>query len=300
MKVGIIGLGSIARKHIAALRSIDPYTQFWALRHRPGSPVTPGISDLYTLPDLVAVRPDFIIISNPTAAHYETINALASSGIPLFIEKPVFDSITHPLPQVQGMTYVACNLRFLDSLRWVKQHLTNRSINEVNVYCGSYLPEWRPQAPDWRKIYSANRDMGGGVHIDLIHEIDYVYWLFGAPQKVHKTFRNVSSLQIDAWDYANYCLEYPTFAVSIVLNYYRRDYRRTLEILLDDATWQVDLAKNTVCNLTTGQLLFESQQRFPETYEAQMHDFLHRMHTKHSEPFNTIAEAYDVLRICLE
>ena len=142
--------------------------------------------------------------------------------------------------------------------------------------------------------------MGGGVHIDLIHEIDYLYWLFGAPQTVRKTFRNVSSLDISARDYANYCVEYPTFAVSVVLNYYRRDYRRTLELVFEDTTWQVDLAANTVTDLSTGTVLFESSQRFADTYPAQMEDFLHRLGTSSLGPFNTIDEAYDVLRICLE
>lgn len=306
MRVGIIGLGSIARKHITALRGLDSRVEIVALRHShatsPASSEEAGITDLYSLDELLACRPDFIIISNPTAQHYDTVVALAGSGVPLFIEKPLFADLSRPLPTIGSPTYIACNLRFLDSLRWVKKHLAGRRVNEVNAYCGSYLPDWRPTLKNeaWRTCYSANREMGGGVHIDLIHEIDYLYWLFGAPETVRKTFRNVSSLDISAWDYANYCFEYPTFAVSVVLNYYRRDYRRTLELVFEDATWQVDLAANTVTDLGTGTMLFESPQRFADTYPAQMEDFLHRLGTDSAEAFNTIDEAYDVLRICLE
>lgn len=300
MRVGIIGVGSIARKHIAAIQALVPQAAIVALRHSPATSVEPGVENVFSVADLLAARPDFIIISNPTAQHYDTVTALAGNCVPLFIEKPLFSDLSRPLPPVGGLTYVACNLRFLDCLRWLKEQLAGRRINEANAYCGSYLPQWRPDIPDWRAVYSANREMGGGVHIDLIHEIDYLYWLFGHPGAVRKTFRNVSSLNITAWDYANYCLEYPTFAVGVVLNYYRRDYRRTLELVLEDTTWLADLTANTVTDTATGTLLFESSQRFADTYTAQMEDFLHRLGTGGKEPFNTISEAYDVLRICLE
>lgn len=303
MRVGIIGLGSIARKHIAALQGLDSRVEIVALRHSPAASsasTEANTTDLYSLDELLAGKPDFIIISNPTAQHYDTVAALAGSDVPLFIEKPLFADLSRPLPTIDSLTYVACNLRFLDCLKWVKEHLGRQRVNEVNAYCGSYLPDWRPDAPDWRAVYSANREMGGGVHIDLIHEIDYLYWLFGRPTRVQKTFRNVSSLHISAWDYANYCLEYPTFAIEVVLNYYRRDYRRTLELVLNDTTWLVNLATNTVTDTCTGTLLFESPQRFADTYNAQMADFLQRLKTTEDKPFNTIDEAYDVLRICLE
>ncbi len=164
MKVGIIGLGSIARKHLSALQQLAPGTEVVALRHSAANVDTqPGIANLYSVAGLLDAKPDFVIISNPTARHYDTVSALADSGIPLFIEKPLFADLDRPLPAVKGMTYVACNLRFLASLQWVKEHLSGRRVNEVNAYCGSYLPDWRPAMKEtWRNCYSANRAMGGG------------------------------------------------------------------------------------------------------------------------------------------
>lgn len=294
MKVGVIGLGAIARKHIATIREIDPQTEFIAMRHNINCSSENNIENVYNYDQLLSRTPDFIIISNPTSEHFATIEKLADSNVPLFIEKPLFNTATSP-PQVAAPTYIACNLRFLDCLQFIKKEIKGKRINEVNSYCGSYLPDWRPNI-NWRECYSANKELGGGVHIDLIHEIDYLCQLFGKPQKVHKTFRNASSLDITAWDYANYLLEYKQFSTSVVLNYYRTDYKRTLEILTSNETYFVDLAKNTV--LCDGVEVFKSRKTILDTYKDQMLYFIQTL--DNASKFNNINEAYEVLKICLE
>lgn len=295
MNVGVIGLGSIARKHIAALREIDNNLNVIALRHSATSVIETGIENVFSYDDFLSQPLDFIIISNPTSEHLSTIKRLGNTQIPLFIEKPLFSGIGE-CPNIIQKSYVACNLRFLDSIIYVKENIKDKRVNEVNVYCGSYLPDWRPNI-NWRECYSANRAMGGGVHIDLIHEIDYVYWLFGRPHGVQKHFRSLSSLDIDSIDYANYILSYPQFTVSTILNYYRRDYKRTLVIVFDDDTWSVDLSKNKITNIH-GDVIFESKQISTDTYKDQMQFFIENINS--DSQFNNIEEAYEVLKICLD
>jgi len=127
-------------------------------------------------------------------------------------------------------------LRFLECIGFIKekiQFLNNRALNEVNVYCGSYLPEWRPGI-DYKKSYSANPELGGGVHRDLIHELDYLYWLFGQPKAVNRFLRSQSSLAISSFDYANYLLDYDGFSANVILNYFRRDAKRSMELVFSD------------------------------------------------------------------
>ena len=174
------------------------------------------------------------------------------------------------------------------------KHVT---VNEVNVYCGSYLPDWRP-GTDYRQCYSAIPELGGGVHIDLIHEIDYVYWLFGQPKRVHKVFTNKSSLGIRACDYANYLLEYPAFNVNIILNYYRRDGKRMCEIVTSEDTYTANLLDNTLSR-AKGEILEQYPQRIIDTYTVQMRFFLSMLETGNFN-FNTVEDAYNVLKICLE
>jgi len=301
MKVLIVGLGSIATKHINAIRQLDKDACIYALRRTTGAEEKERVTNLYSVDEAKAIGFDFIIISNPTSEHKRTIDALLTLNCPLFIEKPVSntiemqDTITE-IERLNILTYIACNLRFLDSLRYVKEEITKKQkrINEVNVYCGSYLPEWRPNV-DFRTSYSSQKDMGGGVQFDLIHELDYVYWLFGQPKNVKKTLRSVSSLNIDAIDYANYCLEYDDFSVGITMNYYRRDYKRTMEILFDDSTWLIDLKQNKI---VAGEAeVFNSAQQIIDTYIEQMKYFYHLVQIDAKSSFNSIEEAVEVLKI---
>lgn len=302
MNVLIVGLGSIARRHIAALRRIDPEVGITALRSSAHGVSVPGVRDIRSLEE-ARVPFDFAIISNPTACHADTIRQLLPLDIPLFIEKPLFaglgqEDLLEEVRRRGTLTYVACNLRFCDTLQFLRGQVRGLRINEVNVYCGSYLPEWRP-GTDWRRCYSARPELGGGVHIDLIHELDYVHWLFGDPLCSRKTLRHSSSLGIDAVDYANYCLEYKEFCVSVILDYYRRDYKRTVEIVADEGTWTADLGSGRVTD-AEGRVLFETRQADGDDYWEQMKYFLSLREKEAPVPFNDVFEAYEVLKLCLE
>ena len=301
----VIGLGSIARKHLAALRTLLPKVEVYALRSQRAEAAIEGVTNLYDFREAKFMEPDFVLLANPTRYRDAAMTQVIELGVPIFLEKPVSHSLQQvevvlaQLEQAGVLTYVGCNLRFLDCLQYVRGALVQQQLvpNEVNVYCGSYLPKWRP-GTDFRQSYSSLPALGGGVHLDLIHELDYLYWIFGQPMVVHSFKRSVSSLSIESVDYANYLLEYPDFAATVVLNYYRRDYRRQLEIVLPDDTWTVDLAANTVTDCS-GNLLQQSTQRMLDTYTSQMTNFIRMIEGNPEVQENTYREGAAVLKIAL-
>lgn len=297
MKVLIIGLGSIAKKHIKALREINPEVEIYAWRSRKDAPTYEGVIDFYSISEVETLNFDFCIISSPTALHYDHIKLLKSFNKPLFIEKPLSHTlhIEELQEQVSTLkTYVACNLRFLDALEYVKNQMIDKRvepIQEVNAYCGSYLPNWRPDT-NYKENYSALPELGGGVHLDLIHEIDYVYWMFGKPTHHTKTLKSQSALGIKSVDYANYQFSYDGFVANVVLNYFRPQPKRTLEIVFETFIVEVDLLNNTVYK--NGEEIYKSDQLPIDTYKKQMEYFINTEST-----FNTFEEALTVLKMCL-
>jgi predicted dehydrogenase len=302
IRVLIIGLGSIAKKHIKALRSLPEEFKIFALRSSLDANIYEDIINVFNLDNALY---DFAIISNPTYLHIEYIKLLASKSIPLFIEKPAvhslenIDEILNLVSKKKITTYVACNLRFHPCINFLKEKIDSQDlkINEINVYCGSYLPDWRPGI-DFKKNYSVDAKMGGGVHLDLFHEIDYVTWLFGQPKLYNSIKRSVSTLSIDSIDYAIYILQYDKFTTSIILNYYRRERKREIEIVLKDETWTIDLIQNTIKN-DKCDLLFEAKDfSILETYTFQLEYFINCLNSN-KKPMNSFADSIPALRICL-
>lgn len=306
MNILIVGLGSIARKHILSLKTINAEFTLYALRSGAVHSKEPGIINIYSL-DALNVKIDFAIISNPTYLHYSFIDQLAELSIPLFIEKPVVntlqntDALVNKINASKLKTYVACNLRFHPCIKFIKDAINASKlaqINEVNIYCGSYLPDWRPET-DYKKGYSANKNMGGGVHLDLFHELDYAVWLFGFPETTSSVLRSNSSLNIDAIDYANYILQYPNFTASIILNYYRRKAKREITIVFDEFTWVIDLINAKITDDENNVIFTAPGFKILDTYPAQMDYFIGYLNDKENE-LNTIANSLNILKICLE
>ena len=302
MKLLIIGFGSIARKHVAALREIEPETQIYALRSSLTHEAIEGVESIVSLGQLLG-PPDFVLISNPTVMHAASIREAAQLGCPLFIEKPVISELSEAeeilelVREKKLLTYTACNLRFHPVIEFLKQNLDEHvsRVNEVNIYCGSYLPDWRP-GKDYREVYSAKEEMGGGVHLDLIHEIDYCTWLFGLPVSSDSLKTRQSSLDISATDYASYRLRYPGFTASVTLNYFRRDPKRQIEIVGEEATVTGDLLAGTVRSSVGGELLLDSVPDMSRTYVAQMRYFLDILGSG-LKPMNSVDEAIEVLNL---
>lgn len=303
MNVLIVGLGSIGKKHIAAIKALQSQAEIFALRSKAKAENYPNVTNIYNPDEIESIAIDFAIIANPTSEHKKTIKKLIEYGFPLFIEKPIYSTLdientVDTIIKKGIQTYVACNLRFLNGIKFIKEQLPkmqNKKLNEVNVYCGSYLPDWRPSI-DFRKTYSAIAELGGGVHIDLIHELDYLYWLLGPPTAVKRNFRSQSSLSVSSFDYANYLLDYNGFCANVVLNYYRREPKRSLELVFEDETWNIDLLQNRIT--CKNQTIFSSDQRIADTYKPQMEYFINCLKEKENT-FNTISDAYQVLKICI-
>jgi predicted dehydrogenase len=302
MTVLVVGLGSIASKHIKALYKIDPQAKIIALRSSADASSIEGIENIYSW-DAVSSAPDFVLISSPTRFHKEAIEHAAQIGCPLLIEKPVLgdtlggEDLSQLLQQKNILTYTACNLRFHPCIVFLKKYLEKNGtrVNEVNSYCGSDLRQWR--TGDYRQSYSARSEMGGGVHLDLIHEIDYCCWLFGLPDEVVSVKRKVSALQIDSYDFAAFHLNYPDFSANIVLNYYRPDVKRTVEILCEGQLICADLIKGNVL-VNDMEVFSDPDFKMENTYVSQLEYFIDHIAIG-KKMMNDFDEAFQILKLAV-
>lgn len=202
---------------------------------------------------------DVIFVTNPTSMHRETIKKFAAHTNSFFIEKPVFDSNTDEdavlIEQTKDViSYVACPLRYTPALQYVKNHVDVSKAIAVRAISSSYLPDWRP-GQDYRKCYSAHRNLGGGVGIDLIHEWDYISSFWGLPQIVYSIQEHISSLEIDSDDIAIYIARSGNTTIELHLDYFGRSVIRTLEIYMPDDTIRCDIESGKIEYLKEGRII---------------------------------------------
>jgi predicted dehydrogenase len=206
--------------------------------------------------EAIQFNPKAAIIAGPATTHVAVALALAEAGISLLIEKPIADT-THQLEKLlkvckeKNLTLMTgYNLRFLPSLLEAKRMYEANQVGDVysvRAEVGQYLPDWRPQS-DYRQTVTAQQSLGGGALLELSHEIDYIYWIFGMPSKVTMRADKVSDLEINVEDVVELLLEYesPKRIVNIHLDLLQRAPFRQCKLIGKNGTLIWDGIKDRV------------------------------------------------------
>lgn len=305
MKVLFVGLGSIGTRHLNNLHAVAKQkkisVQAWALRSSarklPEETRALLAGEYEALPD--DAHFDAAFITNPTHLHFDTLKMLRGKADALFIEKPIFEATDRVLAECLApgqKAYVAAPMRWCGTMLALKKLLPQLSVYSARVICSSYLPDWRPNV-DYRTVYSAHKDMGGGVTIDLIHEWDYLMELFGKPEQVYNFKGTYSHLEIDSDDLSVYIAKYPKLLCEVHLDYFGREYRRSIELFCKEGTVTADFGAGTL-TLQDGTVM-EYPEPVNERYLREMAYFLDYVQGEANESVNTPQMALDVLKLTL-
>jgi predicted dehydrogenase len=184
---------------------------------------------LATVEEAVGFDPSVAIVAGPASARLNVAMTLAAHGVHLLLEKPIAAELAGTtalldLCRARNLTLmIGYNLRFSPSLREAKRLVDEGTVGRVlgvRAEVGQYLPDWRP-GTDYRRSVSARRSLGGGVLLELSHEIDYICWFFGLPNFVSARGGRYSDLDVDVEDMVELVLEYdsPKRLVSMHLDF---------------------------------------------------------------------------------
>ncbi len=306
MKVCFVGAGSIGQRHIRNLCEIAHRREMELTIHLLKSTDRPldedirrRIGHIADSWDKLDRHYDAVFITNPTHLHYRTLKTAYAFSDSFFIEKPVFDNVDadiSPFDRPDKKSYVACPLRYTGVLLEAERIVRSEAVLSARAISSSYLPDWR-KGTDYRKTYSAHREQGGGVRLDIIHEWDYLTALFGFPEKVRSFSGTYSALEIDSEDLAVYIAQYPGKIVELHLDYFGRSRTRTLELRTDRHLYEFDLVHQTI--RTDGMISAQLEEDLNEMYLREMDHFI--QFCNGAEPSgNDIRHALDVMKTALQ
>lgn len=307
-KIAFVGLGSIATRHLKNVHTylasqgdnctVDLYRS--SLSRPLAEELQPLVNNTFLYADEIPTdrKYDVAFVTNPTSMHYETVKRFSVNTDSFFIEKPVFDSTDVDesiFKLIEGkLSYVACPLRYNPVLQYVKEHVDLNKVISARAISSSYLPDWRP-GQDYRKTYSAHKDLGGGVSIDLIHEWDYLTWLFGMPTECKQMISKVSNLEIDSDDLAIYIGRNEKTTFELHLDYFGRQTLRTLDLFADKDTIHCDLIGGSVSYMKKEETIKLENERNAFQLKEIAHFF--EIINNKIENDSTPEHAYRVLKI---
>jgi predicted dehydrogenase len=274
MKLLISGLGGIGQRHLRNLRRLlGAGVEICGVDLRNNIPVLTdqlqveaGVTleekyNLHIYPDLepaLAWEPDAVFVCNPTSLHVPTGLRAAQAGCHLFMEKP----LSHNLEQVDELinlvesrsltAVIGYQMRFhpcLQRLHALVQEKKVGRILSVRAEIGEYLPGWHSYE-DYRQMYASRQDLGGGVILSQIHELDYLYWFFGLPRTVYALGGHLSRLEVDVEDTADILMDFTvdgqSVPVSLHEDYLQRPPSRGCTVIGDAGKILLDFPSMTV------------------------------------------------------
>lgn len=240
-RVLFIGLGGAGQRHLRILHNLLPAgTEYAAFRRTSKTPLlkadfsvdeTQSVGDAYGLKiftDLESAfryKPGLTVISTPTSCHREPLMMALAAGSGILVEKPWAENLHDFKSFYSGM--IAKELPFLISFQRRFHPLISKAHDLLHTGAigrpiaasftvFSNVKTWH-NYEDWRTLYAVRKDLGGGVLLTEIHELDLAYWFFGLPTAVYCSGGNRSSEKLDVEDTVQMILLYDNFSVQVTL-----------------------------------------------------------------------------------
>ncbi len=309
-RFAIVGFGSAGVRALQVLRGLRAEAEFLVVSRNAAT--GEGFEATSSLDDVIAFRPDAVIVAGPATTRADVLRQVGSLNVPVFIEKPLAHtladaaSVLDLLGPAVERSQLGYNLRFSESLIAFRDLVRGGRFGRVlrfNAETAQYLPDWRPEK-DYRETVSARADLGGGVLLELSHELDYLRWIFGDWDWVSAWTGRTSSLEIDVEDTAlvTIGIEGDQAATQLVgqlsLDFVRGDKTRTVTAVCEGGTIRWDGVAGTVEVFEPSQSRWETivtDSGSQSTYEAQWVSFLSVVEAG-SRPLVAISDGVSVLR----
>lgn len=275
MRCLFVGLGGVGQRHARNLRALlgnDVAISAYRVRRetevigdklsvRDGENVESkyGIEVFDDYERALSGRPHCVFVTNPTSLHVPTALRAAEAGCHLFIEKPLshdsrgVEQLVEVAERRQVVGFVAFQLRFHPAFRRLRGLLWGGALGRIlcaRAEVGEWLPGFHPYE-DYRRMYASRSDLGGGVTVTQIHELDYLYALFGMPRRVFSLGGKVSPLEIDVDDLSSTLLEYrhpdgTVVPVHVHQDYFQRPKKRELCVVGTRGKLEWSLSEQTL------------------------------------------------------
>ena len=191
-KVAIVGMGYIAQNHIAAMKTMSD-VQIAAVISRSPEKGAKAAAEAncklyFTLDDALANEQlNVVDICLPTYLHEEYAIKAANAKCHVLCEKPVTFELESLDRMIAACEKNGVRLMVAQVARWwpefiaVKEYVDQGKLGDIHMVYEKRCC----QHPTWSTWHRDPAKSGGGLYDLNVHDIDYLYSLFGKPNRVY-------------------------------------------------------------------------------------------------------------------
>ena len=231
LHIGIIGFGRIGNEHAAWLSQCTNARPVLVYDPTPQRRTLAESRGLQTVDSLDGIcrdaNVDAVLISTPTAMHFEHASAALSAGKHVMVEKPITLDYEHSKKLTDQAQAAGKLLSVFQNRRWDIDYLTVQSAIRSGIFgkvinIESRLGQWSscvgPAAKEYRPNWRNEKSFGGGGLYDWgSHFVDQI-WQLMLPAKPVRVF---AQLRGNVWtkdcdDFARVCIDFDNGAVAMV------------------------------------------------------------------------------------
>lgn len=210
VRIVILGGGSAAQRHFRALKNLFSESNIYIISKYSRPFHSNWHSDFTGLKNK---KFEIGVIATPAPFHLESVKILVDVCSIVLIEKPLASNLEDALRILRisegSDTFfgVGYQLRYSGALIAMREHLHTKTLKiyKVDAAVGQNLLTWR-SGQNHLKGVSANKILGGGVLLELSHELDYLNWIFGPLLVEYSNVEKNSNLVNDVEDLATISL----------------------------------------------------------------------------------------------
>ena len=307
----IIGLGSIGARHFEIIKQLRPEINIYLLRRKKSKRNNLEKSAnkiFYDIQEALKANLDAVIISSPSSMHINQAISFLDLNIPIFIEKPISNNLEDFLKfkrlakKKNSLILVGYVLRYSKILNEYKKLIKENTIGKhiyIDIKCSSFLPDWRENI-DYKNSVSSKNSLGGGVLLELSHELDYANWLFGPFIELKAIRNNTKQLEIDVEDIVKIiAINKDKCLINIHLDFISKIPSRYCCLNGTKGFIKLDFIKNKITSKLNIEKELKShkvESNYNEMYFNQMKHFF-KCIEQDTEPAITLEESAEIMRM---
>lgn len=225
--------------------------------------------------EAIQLNPIGVFVATPTSTHLEYAEKFKDIASFIVIDKPL-DSDLYKCEVFERnfrfsetKVYVNYQRRYIECWGNLKNQVekcieNNNEFRYGIIHINSNMPTWRKEK-NFKELYAAKKELGGGALLTECHEFDLIQWIFGEIKEVEGYIVNTKSFELDVEDAFHVKLIVDTKhgprPITLITDFINGETQRKAEFVFDKSSFKINESENELVILPENKIIKGSNEK---------------------------------------